>query len=231
MAKRRLIRDYAEGCEAIYGEGGVKDHCDAWFAREFPGGHAQSIRPFLEQCVDSIESGAVFEKGTNGYALNEIHPRAFRLLIDYGVDYTPFAWDLERVRSSSLQPLPGQCFVNSYRMMEAANSQGPEFAGEKMVYVEGVAIGALVPPMLHAWNAYGHAGTVAHDWSHYLGSRWSRYLGIPFTLEEHYELCSKVHPRKWKPVRLLHLTTFPKVEAHIQELLAARRAQDAAAHT
>jgi hypothetical protein len=100
---------------------------------------------------------------------------------------------------------------------------------EEIVYVEGVVIGVLAQPMLHAWNAAGLSSTTARDWTQYLGSQWSRYIGIPVTQKEYWDMCTILHPDKPKRLcRLLYRDTFPITGAYLTELLEKRSSNTAA---
>lgn len=60
-------------------------------------------------------------------------------------------------------------------------------------YVEGIAVGPIVDPMLHAWNFF-HDGRGMMDWTFYAGAHWTYYLGVAVSYEEYRALCACVYP-------------------------------------
>lgn len=107
--------------------------------------------------------------------MEDVHPEAFEILLTYGRDYTPHLWG-----KAPLNLKPDRCYENSWVIAQVH---------KQLIYVEGIVAGAVIKPMLHAWNAVGLEGRAAMDFTQYTVSRWSRYLGIPFSIEEHEELC------------------------------------------
>lgn len=109
--------------------------------------------------------------------------------------------------------------------MEGVNSGAREEGKEAvLVYVEGLTVGFMAIPMLHAWNSYGLIDTRAVDWTMYVGCEWNRYIGIPFTEEEYAELQAIVFPRRRRrPISLFDGKIYPLVEERIQQLLADRK--------
>ncbi len=144
------------------------------FNQFFPKGHETSIRPLVQEILEHLESGQ--EVDDVARFMKELHPEMLRIIIRYGKDYAPRVWE-KRLPN----PKKGRCFYNSCRLAEFSKS----WDGEPYVYVEGVVFGALIRPMPHAWNAENRGDSIAHDWTHYTHCRWSRYLGIPFTLDEY----------------------------------------------
>jgi hypothetical protein len=115
---RKSFRSYEDVYEDLYGKGGRKAEYEKLFAKQFPEGHTTSIRPAMQECLTAIEQREPIKNWTSGHFLNDIHPEGFKLLVKYGIDYVPHDWDIEEVYTSPLQPEIGQCFSNSYRMME-----------------------------------------------------------------------------------------------------------------
>jgi hypothetical protein len=193
--------------------------------RMFPGGRAYSLRSFVEVLLSPQKRHLL--KNSYFKFVRDIHPHALELLLEYGHDYKPSIW---RTRPpDDLQPKPGRCFRNTYLLMCAQNLRqerlweaGSTISRPPSVYVEGLVVGAIVPPMLHAWNARGLNGVRAVDWSHYAACHWSRYLGIPFTAEEQKQLsmAAGLYP-KFLP--FFHKKHFSIFEPHVAELLWQRR--------
>lgn len=188
-------------------------------------GHEASIRDFVE-CCSSRKEQRRLRSHERAQFLLDIHYRAFDLIAEHGLDYRPYIW---RSRPPWGEPTPTACFYNAYWLAEVNRYQREQLKQEGkirerplMVYVEGIALGVLVMPMLHAWNAWGLEGTIAYDWTFYSGTKWTRYLGIPLTLEEYKKatgLC-RVRPKIHLLMKKKH---FPKVESYLEDLLAARR--------
>lgn len=156
------------------------------FNKMFPQKHETSIRPFVREVVRRIkEEPALLER--NFFKLmGGIHPEAMEIILKYGKDYAPYIW-----QKTLPEPKRGWCFDNAWILVETdKNRRKREKRKEPLVYVEGIAFGLRVKPMLHAWNALGLDGEIAYDWSIYAISHWTRYLGIPFTAEEHKKLHS-----------------------------------------
>lgn len=111
----------------------------------FPG----TIRDWIEDFATRARNGETFQDPLE--LLNQVHPRAWELLLVYGQDYRPHAWD-DTVAHADDQPRPGQCFANTHRIIGQAREKDPL---NSCTYVEGIALSALVKPMLHAWNGDG----------------------------------------------------------------------------
>ncbi|KKW43934.1 MAG: hypothetical protein UY97_C0001G0040 [Parcubacteria group bacterium GW2011_GWB1_57_6] len=154
------------------------------FARKFPLGHDTSLRAFIEQVAGRRARGEQF----TGYLkiLNSVHPAGLRLLLEYGVDYVPYEWT-----TVPFEPRPRHCFENAWLLAHLAMENDRVWAAipPPILYVEGLAYGSIVRPMLHAWNTQGFGSRTAVDWTHYSVCPWSRYLGIPFTLDEYWSIC------------------------------------------
>lgn len=138
-----------------------------------------------------------------------VHPDAMDVLLKYGKDYSPVYW-----RTPPPEPKPRSCFLNAWILSNSNNYS--------YVYVEGIAMGPVVPPMLHAWNTMRLRSTRAVDWTHYPITRWSRYLGIPLTKEEYAKL-SRSSPLKGGIQLLFHKDHFTeKVRDTLIEILENR---------
>jgi hypothetical protein len=144
--------------------------------------------------------------------------------VKYGIDYKPDITRVPKFREFERKPIIGGCFSNSWSFMEAVNDGAKEAGQEsRLVYVEGMAWGFMADPMLHAWNSYGLSDTRAVDWTMYVGCEWSRYLGIPFTQEEHTELRSMIYPDEpRRPISLFDGKFYPQIEERILQMLASR---------
>ena len=191
------------------------------FMRHFKRGHQESIRPLVERVGERVCAGENF-RGTSNFLVRQIHPRAFRLLVEHGQDYRPQPVWKDAPGTWEEQPRDGMCQVDSWELMSAANSRIS--VKPHMVYVEGITFGIEVPFMLHAWNARGLESQKAIDWNHYTRGRWSRYLGIPFTQSEHEKILNLSQIRNKRHHLLFQGVFFEKAEQYIRELLAERRA-------
>jgi hypothetical protein len=196
---------------------------DRTFKRLFPKGHNTSLRPSVRRWAKPKVQLCFFRR-RHMKNLCQLHPRAFKLIAQYGIDYKPMRW-----REPPGDPRPRQCFWNSWQLVRTwhkLTDEGREgLLDGPPQYVEGIVIGVLTSPMLHAWNAYGLGSKDALDFTCYAGSDWNRYLGIPFTREEYQALCGN------RTVSLFHRKCFPHVEAQLKKLLAkrAREAKNGAA--
>jgi len=220
----KLFESELEAWETIHGPSEeakqVRRDTRRAFRDLFPNGHNESVRGFVGAVAEQAEKGADLKKAISTAHLAQVHPRALRLIADHGIDYRPFSWRKFRPETKEVQPRSRGCFLNAHYMMRISReARAPRW---QWVYVEGIALGPLVFPMLHAWNAVGVGGSVARDWTFYSGTRWTRYLGIPLTAEEHEKCRHLAHPRKPMFHLLLDKPHFPKVESYLKELLAER---------
>jgi hypothetical protein len=189
------------------------------FMRHYRRGHRESIRPLVERVEERVLAGEIF-RGTQNFLIRQIHPRAFRLLVEYGHDYRPQPVWKHTPGMWEDQPRDGMCQIDSWEKMSVANSCFS--VKPHMVYVEGITVGVEVPFMLHAWNARGLESRKAIDWNHYTRGRWSRYLGIPFTQSEHEKILDLSEIRDRRHHLLFQGKFFEKAELYISELLAGR---------
>ncbi len=155
---------------------------------------------------------------TKGYVTKRggMHPRALRLIIEYGEVYRPGVIDNIYPRD----PRSGQCFANSCALMLGYNKEHPK--GD-LVYVEGIVVGAASFIMPHGWNAKGIKGRETMDWTHYAATRWSYYFGIPFTEAEVREIARAAgHPNRMGAIFSSSWFT-PEAEMCVRKILAKRR--------
>lgn len=219
MPRFERITTYDGALEAVYGKNGCSERAAAWFAEKFPEGHATSIRPFAEMFLKELKRGW-FEPTKKHTSTCYFHMRAVELLIRYGVDYTPADGQIEFFGTWEDKPAVGKCFDNSWLLMKERNARTD---GNKLVYVEGMCWGFIGDPALHAWNSFGMQDTRAIDWTQFFACEWNRYLGIPFTQEEHAELCALIHKDEThRPISMFDIMFFPLVEERLTELLASR---------
>lgn len=212
-----------EAWDMIHGPNGSTKAYEDYFKELFPEGHKESLQGLAY--LYSTPNGKCIP-GTPSWSLRSFHPDAFKLLAEYGQDFKPQGW----VKPPPMgEPRSTGCFVNSWQFMQAHNKwreQQPLKARrntKKMVYVEGIAYGAAVSPMLHAWNALGLRDKWCIDWSHYAACNWTRYFGIPLTSEEYHKALDLVHPRKQYILLLLKRPHFPRRESYLKDILAARK--------
>jgi len=143
----------------------------------------KSLRLFVQNAVDTYSY-------LGGSYLTAMTPEALAFIAQHGQDYTP-----QEFSKKMPEPRPRRCHVNAWEWMRVANQPVPKC---KLVYVEGVAYGVYVPPMLHAWNARGLQTVEARDWTFYSRTKWIKYFGIPFTQEE-YSRCCRILGRRPDP--------------------------------
>jgi hypothetical protein len=208
----------------------VRRELNRYFWRLFPHGHQESIRRVVADFSTSAAQ-ADFGKDEFSQYLSDIHPEAFILIASHGVDYSP---RLSRKPPLYGEPESGACFVNAWKLMYGANvnlarSRRDRKDKTPFVYVEGIALGVTAFPMLHAWNARGLEGRKAIDWTFYAVCQWIRYLGIPFTQEEHEELCRLIQPGEFRINLLFRRNVFPIVRPALLKLLDKRKGDSARA--
>lgn len=180
---------------------------DAGFRRLFPDGHRSSLRQMLEQWREPRpEAGGM---ACPIIQVDEMHPRALSFLLEHGRDYVPEKWTMRPVR----EPAIGECFANSLALMHTHD----------YVYVEGLAAGALVNLMHHAWNAETISSLIAKDWTHYVACHWSRYFGCAFTYDEYKRIAQACTGREDSPIAIFHSRYFPTAEPLVRDILASRR--------
>ena len=92
----------------------------------------------------------------------------------------------------------------------------------RVSYVEGIAFGPVLKPMLHCWNGKGFS-KVGVDWSFYATTMWNRYFGVPFTPEEYKRLMYKVDPKNPKVMPLFRKDCFELIEDELKEVLRRPR--------
>jgi hypothetical protein len=189
------------------------------FWKMFPEGHNTSLRAFVQNRGTGRYSGLLFPERLMFRLLHEIHPDVFEFLFTYGRDYTPQVWGTP----PKGDPMKGACFINARVLtkIDVAGVNGATDQNEPIVYVEGVAFGSVVRPMLHAWNTHGLQGAAAVDWTHYPVCEWSRYFGIPFTASEVEDICRMRQPGWVGP--LFHRSSFTtRMRDRMTEILQER---------
>lgn len=134
---------------------------------------------------------------TRSEYLKNVHPRTWRYLELYGIEYKPCTWPSPPPMG---EPLRKQCFLNAmvltYKHNNVAAPKGRRprtkthraRGRQRLHNVQGIAVGPLVWPMLHGWNAWGSGKGIAIDWTFYAVNKWTRYVGIPLTYEETIEI-------------------------------------------
>ncbi len=183
------------------------------FNAMFPKGHRTSLRSFARSALKNIvRNDPVMDR--YAYALlKQIPTDAFDLLVRYGTDYSP-----QQFTAAPPEPLENRCFENSWLLSRPRKRADN---GSPLVYVEGIVVGSIVRPMLHAWNARGLQEPIAIDWTHYPVCRWSRYIGIPLSYPEYSRLCRRPDG-KFGP--LFHKDHFcDRVRTELVTILDARK--------
>jgi hypothetical protein len=150
-----------------------RDALEALFRSYFPSGHRQSLRSVVEQFAErGVER--VIKQHEKAIWLEHFDPRAFKFLSKYGTDYRPYRWP-KWPDFGFGDPEYGMCFSNSWKLMAVYNGAyaSPSVEthprakkGGRALYVEGLCMGAVSLPMLHAWNAIGLKSRIAFDWTH-----------------------------------------------------------------
>ena len=180
-------------------------------------GHKTSIRSLVE---DLAETGRAAKEFIEPFTcLNDVHPKAWDVILTYGRDYEPLSLWKRGMHRDQRQPKSKSCFLNAYEQMKGVHLVQPS---SKVTYVEGFAVGPAVSPMLHAWNGAGFSRR-ALDWSFYATTHWTRYFGIPFTLAEYEQICERVNPQKPMIQMLFRKDKFEKTEEFILEVLQKSR--------
>jgi hypothetical protein len=225
------FKDEKEAFEFTWNAGNahVRSSFDENFRDLFPQGHFGSIRDFLPLCKKAI-ADPILRDRANARWLKGFHPEAFDFLFQYGQDYRPLQWKSWPEFGLGL-PEYRACFKNSCRLMCAYNNSkyGDAAAAppkwvrrEDAVYVEGICVGAVSKPMLHAWNAIGIKSRVAFDWTHAAACRWDRYFGFPLTEAEYWELSEAVSGKALRYVNLFDTVRFEKLRTQLVEIAESR---------
>lgn len=233
-----MTREFAnerEAWEIVWGQGGIelREKYQRIFRNLHPEGHRDSIRNFVRSC-STLRDNPVLREHPSVAKLLKTHPRAFIFLADHGTDYRPFAW--KKMPEFGLgDPLTGECFGNSWRLMAAYNKSRSNAAAKnypkwlargRAVYVEGICAGSAASPMLHAWNAFESTSKIAFDWTHAAASRWSRYLGFPVSEFEYEAISQLVHGDIKKFVSIFDDSMFEIVEPLLLSIVEKRSKQD-----
>ena len=196
----------------------IRRESDRLFRKAFPEGHCSSIRNYLLDLAEQVEGG---DRLCNPFHnLNDIHPRAWSILLAYGKDYRPYCWRGISPHLDAIQPEAGKCCDNTLKLLAMCKDSN----GSRNIatYVEGVAMGPLVRPMLHAWNGKGFSRE-AVDWTFYGSTRWTRYFGIPFTLNEYRRLVTAASPRHQYVRLIFRKDCFDQVEEELHKVLKRPR--------
>ena len=197
--------------------------CHQAFRHLFPQGHQESLRDLVLEFGQQARNGGFKSDGFFGY-LNDVHPDAFDILVEYGQDYTPLAFRKPPVWG---EPEVGKCYRNAWELTLGLNmhlDKHPRVKNRaRYVYVEGIAMGPVVYPMAHAWVARGYGGMEALDWTLYATTKWVRYLGIPFMENEFIELANLTNRGNVFEKRYFKA----RAKKRLVEMLEARRASKA----
>lgn len=213
------VRSQSEIFDLISGNKGrtFRRNYIRYFRRMFPKGHRESLRDALS--LFAKEEGPKNLRRRNFFSdLFRLHPRAVDLLLKYGKDYRPKVWNVKPP-----EPESGQCYSNSWKMIEESNLAEDE--SQRLVYVEGVVMGAMVRPVVHAWNSYydeSYGRNIAIDWTLFATVKWNRYFGIALTRDEYKKAAQIVFPGEDYSMLLLIKKHFPKVEDYLIEVLERR---------
>lgn len=184
------------------------------FNRLFPQKHRTSIRPLVEECAQLASTDSTNDE--QKLLLEEVHPRAWDILREYGKDYTPTFAMSEKALQWSRQPAACQCYMNSFEMMCRRKLRDPLSTTS---YVEGIIFGPTTGKMLHAWSGEGFSKR-AFDWTLYSEMKWARYFGVPFTFVEYFRL---LEAGGKKSASIFHRDSFGKIEDEVRAILKRSR--------
>lgn len=218
--ERRLRAAERKLWEGLYGDTpkaaeALRD-TKAAFRELFADGHRHSLRPLIEEFAAMAKAGETLESPF--HLLGNVHPDAWELILEHGRDYVPLQKAHQAFATESRQPAQTYCFLNAYEFTLHLRQVN---RGAQVAYVEGFVFGPIVYPMLHCWNGAGFTGR-AIDWTFYASARFSRYFGVPFTVEEYEYILGKGEPG-WTVGMLFREDTFSKREAAIREVLTRPR--------
>lgn len=185
------------------------------FKRFFSEGHRTHINGVFEDLAESAKAGKELEFPF--HICNDVHPRAWDIILQHGKHYTPRSWRDSKPWEWKRQPLSRSCFFNALEMIYIVREQEPK---SRATYVEGFCMGPLVHPMLHAWNGVGFAG-ICCDWSFYASSMFTRYFGVPFTFEEYQHI--NQNGKDFSARLMFRRDQFEKVEERVLEVLQKPR--------
>lgn len=171
----------------------------------------------LREVVRTVGKHALEGEPLTGYfdGLSGLHPRAFPLLVEYGVEAKPFIWD----KLPFAEPTQRGCYGNSFAYQRIFNRQmRKEGSGTRLTYVEGIALSARSAPVLHAWNSVAAQAHMAIDWTWYAITGWALYLGLPLTQRQYGRLRHLAYPAG--PFHLLLARdVFPLIEKPLTHIL------------
>ncbi len=220
-ARIKFFRSTREGWRHFHSDTkAAKQRCryaDEDFAAMFPGGHDYSLRDMALASYDP-EFLKKLDERRPGHSLRDIHPEALQLLVAYGTDYSPYLFGVEAY-NEKLQPVMGACFQNAHFLMCDRNRVRE--SERHFMYVEGIAYGVMVQPILHAWNTTKSSPDKAVDWTLYPSTKWLRHYGIAFTAEE-FKHIHRVSNASEGRVSLLHQDRFEFIEKGLREVLSER---------
>ncbi|MDB5194951.1 MAG: hypothetical protein JWO84_135 [Parcubacteria group bacterium] len=221
MTDDEPVRTERQAWKVIHGSGKQASAIRRWlhtdFEKMFSQGHRTSLRELAAEAAKLRHTGETFRK-TPGHLVGKIHPAALDLLVEFGVDYYPRPWKKSKPQEWKLQPTNGGCAADAQLMLRIHNKG----SSKPLMYIEGLAVGPDVPPMLHAWNTRGLLSRKAYDWNHYSSAQWSRYLGIAFRAEELEHLQRLIDPNPRTCPLLFANTHYPRIESEVHRILLAR---------
>jgi len=163
-----------------------------------------------------LENGVFVDRGLSH--LNDISPRAWRLILRYGKQYYPKSCIMGNPQKEGMtQPRKHKCCSNCWTVIYHNNQK---YNHTDTTYIEGFSAGLTFKPMLHAWNGFG-SSDVALDWTLYAFTSWARYFGVSFTQEEYRYITSSTEGG-CNAYLLFGKGNFERVEDKILEVLKRR---------
>ncbi len=173
------------------------------------------LKQYVTFCAEHVLQGGISEGFSDG--VNNIHPRAVVFIAKHGEEYTGVSWDAD-----GAEPDKGACFGNARIQQLILNNRArADGLPERMLYVEGVALGAWSNPVHHAWNALTKYPDVAFDWTWHSMASWCFYFGIPLSQNQHSSLRKLAYPDGGFHL-LFSTKVFPRIEKKLTGILDAR---------
>lgn len=186
-----------------------------------------SMQKLVGWAAATVGNGRSFHPKSRGASLAELHPDAFGFLSRFGTEYKKsHRWESP---PSFGEPLRKGCYKNAARLMYGTENYRKKYknislasAKRAFVYVEGIAHGPLVHPMQHGWNAVGVRGKTAYDWTFYAVNHYTKYIGVPLSVDEFKKLCACISPKCMR-LTLFHPKIFPRIKLRLVQIIQARK--------
>jgi len=173
-------------------------------------GRQHALQGLLLYLAELVEKGRKFPPTSPFQYIKDFTPEAMRFIVEHGREFTPI---VPRTRPDE-EPETGECFRNAWFLAVRKP--------DEVCYVEGLAMGPLAYPMLHAWNTFGPNDHRAIDWTFYATTEWTRYFGIALTVHEYQQLCQALGESE--EFKIFYKRNFGiKTRFHLRRILLARK--------